>query len=509
MNTGTLIGGGLRAYMIALMVAACWLRVYELGRIPGLNGDEAWCAFQSAQLSQGRQPQWLTPSGPPLCPFFTAPQVALQWVLGYSIWTIRAPAALSGYLLILVAWRLVAKAFSETTALICVILMASLPVNLVYSRIGWYSSQSVLACLIAVCYSAQGRGTATWIALLGAVWVHVTNIFLAPALLASWLANRLARPTDSHRQTFQWLIANLTVAIVMLVAVVQCKPDLLHRDALSSSAAVPRRASVAELQSIAILVVRLFSGTTVYREVSGLGFIWTARMADGLTAVGLLAPLVWQVRRGRSVNATTLALAVGWLTALAGFILVAGAAGLEAHHERYGLFLIAPVVLWLSACVSDAAATPGRKRLALWVAATVGWLFLAGYWVGVVQAFQRPIPQSHRTYTTGPIEPKRRAVEIILGELPVRPMLVVTEDWWLFWPLRYLLSSQPRIEVMEYRGEGDLTTLTNRGGVVVAYTGASLDRAARIGKGGLPRTIVNVIDSRGQSFLSLVCFTPE
>ena len=47
----------------ALLVVAVAFRLWRLGSLPGVNGDEAWFGVQAVDLISGRSVDWRTPSG--------------------------------------------------------------------------------------------------------------------------------------------------------------------------------------------------------------------------------------------------------------------------------------------------------------------------------------------------------------------------------------------------------------------------------------------------------------
>src|SRR5262249_45575428 len=53
----------------------------------------------------------------------------------------------------------------------------------------------------------------------------------------------------------------------------------------------------------------------------------------------------------------------------------------------------------------------------------------------------------HRTFRTGPVEPKQAAIAAIVAAAAGEPATIVAEDWWTFFPLYYLAGSHGELHV--------------------------------------------------------------
>src|SRR5262249_40538010 len=161
-----------------ILAVSAWLRVCDLERLPGINGDEAWSGVQAYQIGAGEAVQARTTSGLPLNPFFTGPQVLLLLAFRPSFWILRAPAVASGILAVVVMFWLGSRMFDRTTAAIASMLLAVLPSMIGYSRLGWYVHQTPLFSLPAFYFAFRGKTLALLISFALCVWVHASNIFL-------------------------------------------------------------------------------------------------------------------------------------------------------------------------------------------------------------------------------------------------------------------------------------------------------------------------------------------
>ena len=193
--------------LVGLLLVAVWLRCRALGNMPGLSGDEAWYGAHAWDLlHHGDWPRH-TPTGNLINPFFFGPLLLLQACCPPSIVVLRAVAAASGLLALVVNWLLCRWVFDRRTAILSTVALAVLPINIIYSRLGWDASQSLVATLPVLYFSLaavrfparQDRYTAIAVlALLAAVWVHPTNIFCGAAIVVAlgvrWRQFRLNWP---------------------------------------------------------------------------------------------------------------------------------------------------------------------------------------------------------------------------------------------------------------------------------------------------------------------------
>jgi hypothetical protein len=128
--------------------------------------------------------------------------------------------------------------------------------------------------------------------------------------------------------------------------------------------------------------------------------------------------------------------------------LVGGMSVLQPHTERYGMFLVAQTCYLLATCIEAFATSPGRAALGRAATAAVGAILLASFVVYFLAALQRPDPGRHVTYRTGDVEPKRAALaEVFARRSEQRATVVRAEDWWIYWPLRYLAGARPDLRI--------------------------------------------------------------
>ncbi|MGD9644121.1 MAG: ArnT family glycosyltransferase [Pirellulales bacterium] len=449
---------------IALLAVAVFLRVWHLGNIPGLNGDEAWYGVQALRVLHGESISWRTPTGNPINPFFFLPQVALHAMLPASVVLLRSVAVISGLAALPVNYILCRRAFDRSTAIVSTVLLALLPVNIAYSRFAWDASQSLLATLFVVYLplarlrAGDGRSLlsgAAVLACVAAVVIHPTNVFAAVFLFVPLAYARrreilnFLRKSKVHAQP--WVLATLAVGLAATAWLALYLAPQLGERLHGPRALLP----------FAVNYLRLFSGSAVYQYISGAGlhtsnagwFERTTLACDlGFGLVALLALLGLARRVARNATPVDTCLMIGWLAMLAAFFVIAGPESIAPHFERYGICLIAPGTLliarglawWIDGCE----ACGRRLGIALALAA---WLWPASFGVNYLQCFISTGGLSHKAFRTAAVEPKITALnDILSARVAGRPVDIVCREWWSYWPLAYLAFDVPQTRVLTW-----------------------------------------------------------
>jgi hypothetical protein len=439
-----------------LILIAVWFRCVDLGRIPGINGDEAWYGVQAVRILDRGCVAARTPTGNPLNPFMIVPQVLLHEFAPPTFALLRTPALVSGLLALLLNFALCHRVFGWPVAWLTTLIHAVLPINIAYSRFAWDASQSLLftlpvvyAGVLAIREPAQRRRWAGigGVFLAASTLVHPTNVFLAPFFAvvcgAAW-KDRLSALWSSR------LARRVVLPLVAVIALVSLR--LLW----------PRAAAnLGALENYTAFAVRfgdLFTGETVYEYISGavipageftaqapltVVLRWLSVSLAGVTAFAL-----WKsIRRGRS--ALDRWLFAAWAASVAAFFAIAGPAAISPHFERYSICLVAPTVLILGRALHWWTQPTTRFALAtrpLVLALAAGTL--ATFHDSYFDQFNRNGGRSHLTFRTAAVEPKQQAMQIIAQQRrPDLPLLIETSEWWLYWPLAYLAYPHKDIQV--------------------------------------------------------------
>lgn len=487
---------GLLLYVIcaALIVVGVILRVLQLDQVPGVNGDEAWYGVQAQwfldeyvykkELPPVERVNFRTPTGNVWNPFLMIPRILLDAMYAPSVWSLRLPALLSGLLTLLFNWSLCRRALNPVVAWLTTALLALLPITVIYSRLDWDACQSVMFCLpllylpwIAEHRELSGVRTAIYfgLALLAALLVHPTNIFIVP------LSAMLFWPRISAAAKLE---LSLYSRVLLAAAVLSAAFSLgISRGAWAGVAWQNVNSALGQWSHDTL---GLFHGATVYGSISlpadelptarfwlllmcfptGILLIWT-RITDK-------KPLFPQ--RIATSSQRYAALFDGTCLAWLCFLGVAGPSAISPGYERYGLWMIAPgillIVMAYAALASQSAAV--KRGIALLAAMQIA-LMIAGYWHYFQQRFQVPATEqrlAHWTYRTDNFadwseihaELERTSKSAPQGP---RKILCIEENdpqrWWFEWKWRYLshgseyqwqvISSENQVLTAEKAGE--------------------------------------------------------
>jgi Dolichyl-phosphate-mannose-protein mannosyltransferase len=457
--------------LVALIGVSIWFRCRDLGNLPGINGDEAWYGVQAESVLRGDSISWRTPTGNSLNPLFFGPQLLLHAIFEPSIALLRATAVLSGLMALAINYCLCQKVFGRRAALVSTAILAVLPINIVYSRLAWDSSQSLLVTLPAIYWPLRAIVVPHWrtwfsagglIALAAAIVVHPTNLFIGPfvgvCLVVAWRY-------EIVRVWRQPAVKAGAVAAAIGLLTVTATVGWPRLPAVAS-----RVTDSSDYAAFAVNFGRLLSGATVYQYVAGSiapateneHFSGTLpfELAAGLIALFLGWGIYKQLKDWRrshvdepeesssadrirsNVARARAALFVGSSLSLFAFFLVAGPAAIAPHFERYGICLIGPGAILAALAIEwwiDRRHGTGLAAAA--IAVLCGWGLLAGFQVNFFKFIERTGGESHLTFRTAALEPKAAAIEFIRQRSS--HARVLASQWWIYWPLKYLSFDRP------------------------------------------------------------------
>ena len=447
------------------MATAVFLRCWQLGNIPGINGDEAWYGVQALRALNGQAISWTTPTGNPINPFFFVPLVALHTFLPPSVLTLRLVPLVSGLAALGVNFWLCRRTFDERTAVVSTLLLALLPINIAYSRFAWDASQSLLATTLVVylpLLAIERRRSRGWLvaaaifATVAAIVVHPTNVFAAAFLVVPVVYARRNAIGRALRFTTipakSWVLAGLVIGLSLVAGLAWH-----HLPKMGTYLHGP-----GELGQFAGSYLQLFSGTTVFRFISGAGtstavsgwFEYTTVAGEVGFALLAIVALCGEVRRlSGATSSTETCLVASWLTMLGAFFVVAGPQAIAPHFERYGVCLIAPAALVLARGLAWwlEPRHAGSAKFAV-VLAVAAWLWPLSFGVNYYQCFMGTGGLSHHTFRTAAVEPKLAGVLTVLNHRrPAEPIVIVCHDWWSYWPVAYLAFDAPQSRVLTWK----------------------------------------------------------
>jgi hypothetical protein len=446
------------AALAAVVSGAIALRFFGLDHLPGINGDEAELGTYALSWLHG-QPLATLRTGTDLPmngPYFGVLALVHELVTP-SFFALRLAPLIHSVATIALAFLLFRKQ-SKQLAAVFAGLVAVLPIHLGYSRLAWDPAAVPTMIMLGLAAATRLRLGLTLVAFGLCLWVHPTTAFCLPILASPFVAarwprdegGRLRRPSVRAWILVAFALAAAIASFVLLVHAEALPTPVLRavRSGLPSRI-LQRLASPGQAASFALLYAELVSGPAIYRYMAGSiadGVAWLH--VGGLLAVVLavVVPAVPRLRRaGRS---TELAVVCGLLVSLALTFVIGGLVMLKPHTARYGMFLTAPTCYVLAVCV-DAHSSNARRASVLRLAtALLGALLLTSFATNLLGAQRRGDPLREDGFRTGDVDPKQQALQVITKMRTAgRTAVVLAEDWWIYWPIRYLADREPRVRV--------------------------------------------------------------
>src|SRR5215469_10622974 len=505
--------GSARVLLISLygglLALALLARVIWLDSLPGVNGDEAWFGLWVEGLLRDHAWGGSYVTGRPPDPFLLAPLAIVQAMADPAPWVLRAPALISGLAFIIVGYAGLRCTIGQRPALVFALLAATTPIMIVYSRFGWDASQTPLAGMIFLWACLAGKRIAAALSLCAAILIHATNIFLLPILLVFWI--------DYLPPTFEkitrkikpgWLFSVLLLGVTLAAIPVSLWIGRAPLRGLFAS-------GYWHLQHLVILSLVLigdeFSGITVYRSIVGdpIGLI-LHRIIISAVLMGLSVALFVGARGTQDPRITKVT--VGVVAAIISFVIIGGGDGLRT--DRYALFMVAPVLVLLSAVLArpiNMTSTAG-----LWFAPLLGVLALTSVWLNYFEPFRvsggrlSTASIDGRAARTAAIEPKKQVAEWVMRCVDQRDTVTLwAESYWLAEPLHYFLFYEPKISVkmlrsFEWLPESmhtyDLSEIPDSDAMVVVFDDSDLDRKLR-SAGASPK--YTIVDAAGRPLIHI------
>lgn len=477
------------------LIASIWYRCVDLGNVPGINGDEAWYGVQMESMLASEPFQWLTPTRLPLNPIHVGPLALLLKAFGPAFWVLRAPALATGLLLLPLAYLLLSKVMDRFTALLATLLLAAHPALIAYARFGWDASHSPSIGLLILYFALRGREFVTFAALMVALVVHPTNVFLTPVAVLVLLAVQWVRGDCSPTTgVVRWLLVSRDRWLAFGAAALGVFGV--------SIALLGKPLTPGSVMRFLADFGHLLAGPSIYEYIAGpIGDRVTFTYDVLAWGLGLSLATVGTRRMARRERWELLAIGAGVLLGAGAICTIGGPESIRPHFERYGLFLIVPSVVYLSCCLRTL--IPSVRRVTwlprgsgvLALTLVVCWSSLWGLQRYYFDVFQITGGSSHPTFRTAAIEPKARALAIILQDLassPVRPpsgagrpVPIITDGWWLYWPIRFLADEHRDLLVTDVSDKDVaerapvIRAALEAGGYAVGFLGEGLEDMIR------------------------------
>ena len=491
-----------RASLVVLVVlTGAAYRSIALDRLPGINGDEAYYPVAATNIRDGRPQPLISGSGLPLNPLYTG----LVYLLHIrhptpSVTLARLPALISGLLALALMYPLVVRVADRETAVYATLLLASLPAAIAYSRFGWDQSQAPLIALLCIFCALRNWPLRLAVTYVFALWIHPVNVFLAPILLGPIAARDIATWQDrANVFTIRNVAAAVGVTAVSIGLVVWFSATI-------RAAAAPllgRALDVAGWWRYVVALGDLLAGVTIYRFIAGeppTAWIVLERVVFWTLALFLLARVL--PRWLRSKDVVRLGLLGGSFVAVLAFYLLMGPGALSPGWERYGFWIVSPACLVLGLLVSSlGASAAARSAQYVGISATCVFL-LVGFYRNYFAVLETSGGNTAAAFRTGPVEPKKAAFDAIVAMASDErlPITVVAEDWWTYYPLRYLATERQTIDVVWPGGSsGAHSEGERRHRFAVGFDDGPFDRWAERHTPALDRQ--TIVDSAGRPVL--------
>ncbi|MDB5352500.1 MAG: hypothetical protein JWN86_3747 [Planctomycetota bacterium] len=456
------MGGRIRrcvfaANLVALFAFALWCRVTSLKTAPTANGDDAFYGVQAERLVQGERLTSKTPSRKPVEVLYTAVEALLLeiWPPSYAVQ--RAPAVIFGILGIVLTYVLGARFLDRPTALIAAGLVATLPIAIIYSRIGWEYSEVPPLCMLIITFAARAdRSRANrigmFVAYLACFHINPTVLFLAPVPLGLMLVQWLKTASKSSPWGQRSLLATMAgLAGLTVVAGLWTRNSETTQGMYESFKFGP-----CDWPRFLTLYMRHHLGF-------GQGVLTETNPMLAWCFWGLVGVVVvfgsWQLIRQRAWD--RLALVAGAIASAAGYHLVVGPGGFHPDMPRYGLFLVVPNALAFACLVQSLIVRPISaeaaviRRLQVATVFLCAWMLMLNFRYNYFATFEAQAAEFHESFWTLKTEspdPMQRMASLVVKDLAASakrpdPAVVIAEDWWTYKPLQLHLMRRKDIKV--------------------------------------------------------------
>lgn len=484
----TLFFAGSLVVMIGVAFRFLWLET-----IPGINGDEAWMGWKVARVWAGEGMDWYAYSGNFSNPFFLIPLLLTHGFVEPGGFALRIVAAVSGVLLLALNFVAARRIIGFSFACASTLLLAVLPMNIAHSRFGWEPSQIPLFSLFylvsALFLSDSQRNPWLWTAVAGFLayigfLVHPTMIFLLPIVGLGFLSRWLL-PESSFLRFLTWLFLGiLGTAILGILAWYKSppwiQPEITRR--------VVEWAWMADDWNFTLAWGRLFNGLNTFAFLSGSWLeaiqvlhsssctpeiFWIDWVTLGLFAAAgavLLFSFLAKTKFLFLLDAklspiefrTGLILGFGFFLPTLLFWVMNGSGKVAVYFDRYGLWALLPGAWFL--CWAYGIFRKWLKKkspMPLFQIADVcgiilAGLLLSGFWFWYFLPFLQSGGEAHISSRTAMgSEPKLAAGDFLKkkwNDFPEQEKtLLVSSDWFAFWPVLYRMQGNRREAVAHLR----------------------------------------------------------
>jgi hypothetical protein len=457
-----------------IVAAAIAMRLHGIGRMPGILGDEAWYGVQIQRFLEGTGGAWRTPTGNVPGIIHYGSLALLHSLFQPSALLLRIPALLSSLAAIALAYTIARRYFGAAAGMAALVLMACLPINIAYARLGWDPSHTQLLVLLATYAALADRRILSALFFAFALSNHPAAVFAAPFLTLAYFGIDIEhRPWRRAAARTAAYVALLALAILFSLSL---SPGAGHYVDISRS--IIRLGDLSAWSDFALLFGRLLSGETAYNFIVGQS-LGPMRTAIDLIVLLVLAAILTAglIALRRRLHWPTAAVTAGWLASLFLLFVVAGSWALRPSLERFSIALVPPTALALAALLGRC--FPGGIHRGLFQAlvAAMALPMLAGFWLFYLQPLDRGEGRPGTGLWTGLPALNQAALEAIIARTGAVHARVIAEDSWIYWPVTYRAAGQRLFIVNAGTGIVPMPRETLPGGTYwISYRGRALDR---------------------------------
>lgn len=476
--------------LFLILATSIFLRVFHLQNVPGLNGDEAFYGNQMLSLLHGHPFSAVTPNGSRLNPFHSGVVLLLLRFFPPAYWILKIPEVVSGLLVIALGYRFVRKLHGVRTAIFMALLLASLPVLIAYSRLGWDPGELPLASLFLLYFAMQDNLLGALLSLEAACIIHPTGVLLLPVGLGPILALRWQKAAT--RKAFAKDVAWLGLFSVVFLGMHWFWSRGQYGNITGAHRGLPE--ALAQIPMYISWFARVFSGTTTFQYLTGsLNRTQAFLLPFIASALSLPVWILGTMRLWKNRQLRELGLLAGVFGSLLAFAVVFQPYWLIADNERYSLFCVVPVIWGFCLCLD---ALPFKKIWQLITAGALPWSFLILFYRFYFYPCLTWGGKTDHVFRTATVEPKIQAYRVILQHADLKaPIRIVAEGYWLAMPLRFVSGNDPKKAVV-YRVEDSSNAiqalkafLRTHHAEVVTYSGGMMERMLNP-KDSIPHKII-------------------
>ena len=431
---------------IVLIFVSIFYRFIYLSHIPGINGDEPFGMIKPFLFGTNYQSVWSNATRF-YDPLYLLIAFLLHWVIDLppSFLVLRIPPLFYGVLTIILSFFLFKKIYGKDRALFITLLIAVLPMHIAYSRFSWDPSQTPFIALLCLYFAFSKKWLFLIIAYSFALLVHPTNIFLFP-ILCLFFVQGSGKYLLAKRKKKVFSIVCYSLLLITIAFVIYRFFDH-YNISLNRILSSPRtKARLMDWQSaiqFAKNYSKYFAGVPVYSQLSGSlnGSLLWFHIYPFYALFGFL--ILSNLFIFRKQKLFTWALIIS----LFGFYLFGSGA---VFKNRYAIWATVPICIWL---VNSLFLMSSKKWMNWMVKISLiimACFFLFSFNHQYFNEIKENNNQRHRTFLTGPNEPKKVAFELIEHyRNPDLKTIVLAEEWWLYWPIKYLSYKSDNYLILE------------------------------------------------------------